>query len=151
MFKRLAATTILSLALIFATAASAEAGAVRFTLFGGFRAGAYCDGSGIVSGLPVPNAGFAVINAPSSGLVMATVSIHGSPNTYHQFRLIQGAADCDTVDGAVVTNDDGVATVHLQEEAVSSTAFVHVDQFETGPSGIPFLVNFSYVTETYRH
>ena len=151
MFKRLTAAIILSGALILLTPAPAAAGAEKFTFFGGFRAGAFCDGSGIVSGLPLPNAGFAILNAPESGWIMATVSIHGSPNTYHEFRLIQGLADCDTVDAAVFTNDDGLATVHLREEAVSSTAFVHVDQFEIGPTGIPFLVNFSYVTETYRY
>ena len=136
-----------------AAVARAEPGTKPFRFFGGFNAAAYCDGSGIIPSpmtLPAPYAGFAIIRAPSSLELEATVSIRGYALTYYTVRLIQGADDCQTVDWEGLTNGAGMATIHLSEPVVSSTAFIAIDQYSTF-EGVPFEINWSFVTETYRH
>jgi hypothetical protein len=139
-------------ALIYAASALAATAPDQFTFFGGFQAAAYCDGSGIVPSpqtLPAPDFGFAIIGAPSDQ-TDATVTIRDIPNGYYTIRLIQGLADCHTIDWAGFTNAAGAVTVHLSEPAVSSTAFIAVDQYATF-DGVPQDINSSFVTETYRH
>jgi hypothetical protein len=153
MFKRLAASTILVVAFFGASTALGAPGAERFTFFGGFGAAAYCDGSGIIPSpqtQPTPSFGFAIIEAAPNGRVRATVAIRDIPNGYYTVRLIQGAADCHTVDWAGLTNSNGAVTINLAEATVSSTAFVAVDQYATF-GGVPFEINSSDVTETYHH
>jgi hypothetical protein len=153
MHRRLAVAAILAGALFSIDTAVAAPGAERFTFFGGFLAGAYCDGSGIVPSpqtLPTPDFGFAVIQATPNGRVRATVAIREYPNSYYTIRLIQGLADCHTVDWAGFTNSSGAVTVPLSEASTSSTAFVAVDQYATF-GGMVFEINSSYVTETYHH
>jgi hypothetical protein len=153
MYKHLAASTVLVVALLIASTALAAPGAERFMFFGGFGAAAHCDGSGIIPSpqtQPAPNFGFAIIQAAPNGRVQATVAIRDIPGSYYTVRLIQGAADCHTVDKAGLTNSSGAMTINVSEAAVSSTAFVAVDQYATF-GGVPFEVNSSYVTETYRH
>jgi hypothetical protein len=138
---------------IYAASALTATAADQFTFFGGFQAAASCDGSGIIPSpqtLPAPDFGFAIIGAPSNGEVQATVAIRDIPRGYYTIRLIQGFADCQTMDWAGFTNGAGVVTVHLSEPAVSSTAFIAVDQYATF-DGVPQEVNSSFVTETYRH
>jgi hypothetical protein len=117
----------------------AAAGAGKYDLLGP-NGVAICDGSGVLSGTP-GGYGFAVINASADGRVLATVSLKKQePNTTYAVRLVQGNADCFTVDAEVTTNGGGNATVHLSEAAVSSTALVAVD----GAGDM-------FVTETYNH
>lgn len=152
MVKRLAISAILAGALAGASTASAASGADRFTFFGGFMAAAHCDGSGIIPSpqtQPVPSFGFAIIQA-TPGRVRAVVAIREIPYGYYTVRLIQGAADCHTVDWAGFTNASGAATIIVSEPVISSTAFVAVDQYATF-GGLPFDINSSDVTETYRH
>jgi len=140
-------------ALIYAVSAQAASAPDHFTFFGGFQAAAYCDGSGIVPSpqtLPAPDFGFAIIGATPSGQATATVAIRDIPNGYYTVRLIQGIADCHTIDWAGFTNAAGTVTIHLSEPAVSSTAFIAVDQYATF-DGVPFDINSSFVTETFRH
>jgi hypothetical protein len=153
MHRRLAVAAILASAFFSTNAALAAPGADKFTFFGGFLAGAYCDGSGIIPSpqtVPTPDFGFAVIGATPNGRVHATVAIRQFPNSYYTVRLIQGLADCHTIDWAGFTNSSGAATIPLSETSTSSTAFVAVDQYATF-GGIPMEINSSYVTETYRH
>lgn len=128
------------------------AGKARFVFWGGFGAAARCDGSGIVNSpatVPAPAFGFAIATVPD-GRLRATVVIHDIPNGYYTVRLVQGLDDCRTTDWAGFTNGDGDATVHLSEPAVSSTAFVAVDQWATYER-VPVSVNASFVTSTYWH
>jgi hypothetical protein len=153
MRKRLAVAAILVGAFFNINAAFALPGAEKLPFFGGFRASAYCDGSGILPSpqtLPTPDFGFALIQATPNGRVQATVTIREYPNSYYTIRLIQGQADCHSTDWAGFTNSSGAATVHLSEASTSSTAFVHVDQWVT-IQGMVFEINSSYVTQTYRH
>src|SRR5438128_1022642 len=111
-------------ALIYAVSAQAATAPDQFTFFGGFQAAAYCDGSGIVPSpqtLPAPDFGFAIIGPATSDQVIATVAIRDIPNGYYTVRLIQGIADCHTIDWAGFTNAAGAVTIHLSEPAVSST------------------------------
>jgi hypothetical protein len=140
-------------ALIYAASAPAATAPGQFTFFGGFQAAAYCDGSGIIPSpqtLPAPDFGFAIVGAPSDGRVDATVAIRDIPGGYYTIRLIQGFADCQTIDWAGFTNAAGAVTIHLAEPAVSSTAFIAVDQYATF-DGVPQEINSSFLTETYRH
>jgi len=115
------------------------AGAGKFDLQGP-NGSAFCDGSGVDAGAP-GGFGFAVINAPSNGTVSATVSVKGlKPNTSYTVRLIQGVADCFTVDGTIVTNGVGNGTINVSEPSVSTHAFVAVDA-----------AGAEYVTNTYNH
>jgi hypothetical protein len=98
----------------------------------------------------VPAYGFAIIGAPGNDTVGATVAIRGIPNSYYTMRLIQGPADCHTVDWAGFTNASGNATVHLSEPSVSSTAFVAIDQYATF-GDVVAEIEFALVTETYHH
>jgi hypothetical protein len=82
--------------------------------------------------------------------VGALVAIRDIPNGYYTVRLIQGTADCHTIDWAGFTNANGAATISLSEPASTSTAFIAVDQYATF-GGVPFEVNSSFVTETYHH
>lgn len=124
-------------------AGTAAAGADKFELLGP-NGNAFCDGSGVISGDP-GGFGFAVINASADGRVSATVSLKKQePNTTYVVRLVQGGADCFTVDAEVTTNEVGNATVHLSEESVSSTALIAVDE------GALFAGD-AFVTETYEH
>jgi len=92
-------------------AAAGAGGSQKFDLLGP-TGNALCDGSGVLSGAPGAY-GFAVINAPSDGTVATTVSIKGQqPNTTYDIRLVQGVADCFTVDAMVTTNGQGNGTVH---------------------------------------
>ena len=152
MRKRLAVAAIFVAAFFNINTAPAAPGAEKLSFFGGFRAAAYCDGSGILPSpqtLPTPDFGFSVFQAPD-GRVQATVAIREYPNSYYTIRLIQGLADCHTTDWAGFTNSSGAVTVHLSEASTSSTAFVHVDQWVT-IQGMVFEINSSYVTETYHH
>jgi hypothetical protein len=153
MLKRLAASTLVVAAFLGTGAAVAASGAERFTFFGGFGAAAYCDGSGIIPSpqtVPVPSFGFAIIQAAPSGRVQATVAIRDIPNGYYTVRLIQGVADCHTVDWAGLTNSGGSVTINVSEPVISSTAFVAIDQYATF-GGVPFEINSSDVTQTYHH
>ena len=153
MHKRLAVAAILVGAFFNINTAPAASGAEKLTFFGGVRASAYCDGSGILTSpqtLPTPDFGFAVIPATPNGRVQATVAIRGYPNSYYTIHLIQGQADCHTTDWAGFTNSSGAVTVHLSEASTSSTAFVHVDEWVT-IQGMVFEINSSFVTETYHH
>jgi len=98
-----------------------------------------CDGS---SGFSTPgDFGFAVINAPD-GNVQATVSLKKQqPNTTFNVLLIQGNADCFTVDATLTTNGQGNGTVHLSEPSVSTHAFVGLLGGAIG----------GYVTDVYNH
>jgi hypothetical protein len=59
--------------------------------------------------------------------VGATVQLKGlAPNTSMQVRLIQGVADCFTIDGTIVTNGQGNGTLAVSEAAVSTKASVFV-------------------------
>ena len=93
-------------ALIYAASAPAATAPGQFTFVGGFQAAAYCDGSGIIPSpqtLPAPDFGFAIVGAPSDGRVDATVAIRDIPRGYYTIRLIQGLADCQTIDWAGFT------------------------------------------------
>lgn len=130
-------------------------GAVRARLgfSGGFGAAARCDGSGIVPSpatVPAPAFGFVVFAASPDGTLDATVAIRDIPNGYYTVRLVQGPADCRTVDWAGFANSKGEVIIRLAEPAASSTAFVAVDQWATY-GRIPVSVNASFVTATYRH
>ena len=125
-------------------AGTAAAGADKFELLGP-NGNALCDGSGVLSGEP-GNFGWAVINASEDGTVSATVSLKKQePNTTYVVRLVQGIADCFTVDAEITTNGMGNATVHVSEPSVSSTALIAVDEssLEAGED--------EFVTETYHH
>ena len=145
MFRRARALAVALVAacVLAGVAAAGGNGSGKFDLLGP-NGNALCDGSGVLSGAP-GDFGFAVINAPSDGTVSATVSIKGQqPDTDYVIRLVQGDADCFTVDAMVTTNGQGNATVHLSEPSVSTTALIAVD---TGALfGTP-----SFVTETYNH
>jgi pectate lyase len=120
-------------------AGAATAGAGKYELLGPDGI-ALCDGSGVLSGTP-GGYGFAVINASADGRVSATVSLKKQePNTTYEVRLVQGVADCYTVDAEVTTNGVGNATVHVSEASVSTHALIAVD----GGGDM-------FVTETYSH
>ena len=133
-----AAKVFLAAVVVAAIAAgTAAAGADKFELLGP-DGNALCDGSG--------NFGWAVINASADGTVSATVSLKKQePNTTYVVRLVQGIADCFTVDAEITTNGMGNATVHVSEPSVSSTALIAVDEdsLEAGED--------EFVTETYNH
>jgi len=113
------------------------AGAEKFALQGPPFA-ANCDG-GVIFSTP-GDFGFAVINAPN-GTVQATVSLKKQqPNTTYDVYLIQGLADCSTVDATLTTNGQGNGTVHLSEPSVSTHAFVGL----FGGAG-------GFVTDAYNH
>jgi hypothetical protein len=119
--------------------AATAAGAQKFELLGP-NGNAYCNGNGVFAGGP-GGFGFAIINAPASGTVTATVSLKGlSPNTDYFVRLIQGAVGCFTNDGVITTNGKGNGTTAISEESVSTRAVV----FVVGPAQF-------YVTQTYSH
>jgi len=87
--------------------------------------------------------GFANINAPSNGTVATTVSLKGlSPNMIYNVELIQGLADCFSIDATITTNGNGNGTVHWSEPSVSTHALVAVQSSDFVES---------YVTETYNH
>ena len=140
-----AAKVFLAAVVVAAIAAgTAAAGADKFELLGP-DGNALCDGSGVLSGEP-GNFGWAVINASADGTVSATVSLKKQePNTTYVVRLVQGIADCFTVDAEITTNGMGNATVHVSEPSVSSTALIAVDEdsLEAGED--------EFVTETYNH
>ncbi len=155
------AVTAATLLLLSATVASADPpglsadplGSARLEFWGGFGAAAHCDGSGIIPSpmtVPAPGFGFAVVQAPASGNLGATIAIRDIPNGYYTVRLIQGLSDCGTIDWAGFANAAGNVTIHLSEPAASTTAFVAVDQWATF-GGVPVSVNVSYVTPTYIH
>ena len=122
-------------------AAAGGGGSGKFPLLGP-DGNAFCDGSGVLSGQDL-GFGFAVINAPSNGTVETTVSLKGlTPNTTYNVELIQGVADCHTIDATITTNGTGNGTVHWSEPSVSTHAFVAVQS--------PTL-NETYVTATYNH
>jgi hypothetical protein len=122
-------------------ATAGGSGSGKFALLGP-NGDALCSGGGVISGTD-QGAGFAVINAPGNGTVSATVSLKGgTPNTDVVLRLIQGGADCFTIDATGTTNGKGNVTLHWSEPSVSQRAFVALD---TGVLfGLP-----AYVTETY--
>ena len=125
-------------------AGTAAAGADKFELLGP-DGNAFCDGSGVIIGAP-GGFGFAVINASADGRVSATVSLKKqTPNTTYVVRLVQGLADCSTVDAEVTTNGKGNATVHVSEPSVSTHALIAVDEdsLSTGDD--------EFVTETYNY
>src|SRR5687768_16065213 len=98
---------------------SPAAGAEKFTFFGDFGAAAFCDGSGIVprpSLAARPDIGFAIIRATGNGNIKATIKFD-FPGTYVTIRLIQGPADCHTVDLQGFTDELG-STIQLTEDAV---------------------------------
>ena len=112
--------------LVLSAIPAGAAGAGKFDLLGP-TGNAFCDGSGVIAGAP-GGFGFAVINAPANGTVKTTVSLKGQqPNTTYNIRLIQGIADCFTVDATVTTNGQGNGTGQWSEPSVSSTALVAVD------------------------
>jgi hypothetical protein len=124
-------------------AAAGGNGSGKFALLGP-NGEAWCNGSGVISGTD-EGAGFAVINAPANGTVGATVSVKGgTPNTDVVVRLIQGGADCFTVDATGTTNGQGNATVKVSEASTSGAAFVAVD------FGVLY-GDPSLVTATYNH
>jgi pectate lyase len=120
-------------------AGAATAGAGKYVLLGP-NGNALCDGSGVITGT-AGGYGFAVVNASADGRVSATVSLKKlDPNTTYAVRLVQGFADCFTVDAEVTTNGVGNAPGHLSEPSMSATALVAVDGGGE-----------AYVTETYVH
>lgn len=137
----LAAVLVLVLAAVTAGVATAMAGgSQKFDLLGP-HGNSYCNG-GVIAGEP-GGFGFAVINAPSNDTVQATVSLKGlEPNTTYNVYLVQGSADCGTIDGTITTNVQGNGNVHVSEPSVSTHAFVGL---ETGG------FSTSYVTDTYNH
>jgi hypothetical protein len=121
-------------------AAGGGNGSDKFVLRGP-DSSADCDTGGLPGN--TGDGGFAVINAPSDGTVEATVSLKGvAPNTTYNVYLIQGGADCVTVDATITTNGQGNGTAHVFEPSVSSHAWVGV---ETNNFAI------RYVTELYNH
>jgi hypothetical protein len=121
---------------------AAGGGAEKFPLLGP-DGDAFCDGSGVTSGED-GGFGFAVINAPGSGTVSATVSLKGLiPNTTYNVLLVQGF-DCATPDATITTNVMGNGTVHLSEPSVSTHVVIAVCIGVCGDGE-------TYVTETYFH
>jgi hypothetical protein len=138
---RMLVATLVVAGLTAGVAAAGAGGSQKFDLLGP-NGNAFCDGSGVISG--APGFGFAVINAPSNGTVEATVSLKGvKPNTTYGVGLIQGLADCGTIDGTITTNGQGNGNAHVSEPSVSSHAFV-------GLVEDPCLCTF-YTTQTYNH
>jgi hypothetical protein len=139
---RTLALAVVAACVLAGVAAAGGDGSGKFELLGP-NGVALCDGSGVLSGAP-GDFGFAVINAPD-GTVSATVSIKKQqPNTDYVIRLVQGGADCFTVDATATTNGQGNATVHLSEASVSTHALIAVD------TGVLFGAP-TFVTDTYNH
>ena len=80
-----------------------------------------CDLSGLVSGDPL-DVGFANINYTGNGKIEATAAIKGlEPNSEYKVRLIQGDADCFTIDGVLTTNKKGHGNLHVREAVVEGS------------------------------
>jgi hypothetical protein len=106
---------------------AAGGGGEKFPLLGP-DGNAFCDGSGVISGED-GGFGFAVINAPGTGTVSATVSLKGlKANTEYFVSLIQGVPDCGTVDATITTNGNGNGTAHMSEASVSTHAFIGLQE-----------------------
>jgi hypothetical protein len=131
--------TVLIVAGVLVASATGATAKAKFPLYGPYG-GAHCDGSGITAGA-VGGYGFARLRGRST--MRAKVRVTGiSPNTTYYVRLIQGVADCGVTDATFTTNALGNGHVMLHEPAVSTYAYVFI---EDGPA-----TQF-YVTETYVH
>ena len=143
-FRLLLATLVV--AGVTAGVASGAGGFQKFDLLG--PAGdAFCDGSGVTSGT-AGGYGYAVIGAGPTNmsrldLVYTKVVITGQqPNTIYDIRVVQGSADCFTLDGTITTDASGNGTGSFSEPDVSSTALVAVNPENAGPY---------FVTATLHH
>ncbi|HEY1333284.1 MAG TPA: hypothetical protein VGF31_03435 [Myxococcaceae bacterium] len=118
---------------------SAASAQQKFSFFGPYG-GALCDGGGVVAGT---EGDWGVAKIRGTSTVRARVSMtHLDPNTTYYVRLIQGVADCGETNATFTTNSHGKGHAKMSEPAVSTHAYVFV---ENGPA-----TQF-YVTETYVH
>jgi hypothetical protein len=142
-FRLLLATLVV--AGVTAGVAAGGGGRMTFPLLGP-AGNAFCDGSGVVSGTPGGYGTATItagpINTSRLDLVSTTVTITGQQaNTVYNIRVVQGVADCNTVDGTITTDADGNGTGSFTEPDVSHTALVAVN-----PSTGPY-----FVTATLHH
>jgi hypothetical protein len=144
-FRLLLATLVV--AGVTAGVAAGSGGPTTFPLLGP-AGNAFCDGSGVISGTPGGYGTATMWAGPTNmsrlDLVHTSVTITGQQaNTVYNIRVIQGIADCDTVDGTITTDANGNGTGSFTETDVSHTALVAVDPSTfTGPH---------FVTATLHH
>jgi hypothetical protein len=83
---------------------------------------------------------------PTSSTVEAAVSMKKAlPNTVYEIYLVQGMADCSTVDGTFTMDGRGAGSITVSEPSTSTHAAVALCALPTCAG------TQSFVTETYNH